>query len=95
LKFDKMIEIFEKNNIIKPIGEIPEWPKGTDCKSVGLYLRRFESCSHHQAFPSEMTGGPVLRSFNVGWLGLPLLTIMVVLKYAGIAQLVERQPSKL
>ena len=24
-------------------GEVPEWPKGADCKSAGLCLRRFES----------------------------------------------------
>jgi hypothetical protein len=29
-------------------GEVPEWLKGTDCKSVDLYLRRFESCPRHQ-----------------------------------------------
>ena len=26
-------------------GEIPEWSKGADCKSVGLRLRRFKSFS--------------------------------------------------
>ncbi len=31
-------------------GEVPEWPKGTDCKSVGDRLRRFESSPpHHSA----------------------------------------------
>lgn len=28
-------------------GGIPKRPNGTDCKSVGLFLRRFESCSPH------------------------------------------------
>ena len=28
-------------------GGIPEWPKGTDCKSVVGRLRRFESSSLH------------------------------------------------
>ena len=28
-------------------GEVPEWPKGTDCKSVGYRLRRFESSPLH------------------------------------------------
>ena len=28
-------------------GEIPKWPTGADCKSVGGRLRRFESCSPH------------------------------------------------
>ncbi len=29
------------------VGRVPERPKGTDCKSVGLCLRRFESCRAH------------------------------------------------
>ena len=49
-------------------GGVPERPKGADCKSAGLRLRRFESFPLHQAFAE---------------------------KFAGIAQLVERQPSKL
>ncbi len=28
-------------------GEIPKWPTGADCKSAGVRLRRFESCSPH------------------------------------------------
>ncbi len=31
-------------------GEIPEWSKGADCKSVGLRLRRFKSFSPHRPF---------------------------------------------
>src|ERR1700686_988914 len=50
-------------------GEVPEWPKGSDCKSDGLCLRRFESSPLHQ--------------------------FTTVLGGAGIAQLVEREPSKL
>ncbi len=42
-------------------GGIPKWPNGADCKSVVGRLRRFESCSPHNA---------------------------------GVAQLVERHPSK-
>ena len=44
-------------------GEVPEWPKGADCKSAAVRLRRFESSPLHH--------------------------------HAGIAQLVEREPSKL
>ena len=29
-------------------GQVPEWTKGTDCKSVGYCLRRFESSPAHQ-----------------------------------------------
>ena len=28
-------------------GEIPKWPTGLDCKSSGICLHRFESCSPH------------------------------------------------
>src|SRR6266849_370812 len=55
----------------KSRGEVPEWPKGADCKSAGLCLRRFESSPLHQYD----------RGLDVG--------------RAGIAQLVEREPSKL
>ena len=34
-------------------GEVPEWPKGTDCKSVGVRLRRFESFPPHHVVPRE------------------------------------------
>src|SRR5204862_4148726 len=30
-------------------GGVPEWPKGADCKSAGVSLRRFESFPHHSA----------------------------------------------
>ena len=36
-------------------GEVPEWPKGADCKSAGLCLRRFESSPLHQ-YDSESDG---------------------------------------
>src|SRR6476620_6167429 len=29
------------------LGRLPERPMGADCKSVGLRLRRFESCTCH------------------------------------------------
>ncbi len=29
------------------IGQVPKWPKGTDCKSVALVLQRFESSPAH------------------------------------------------
>ena len=31
--------------IFVKIGSMPEWLKGTDCKSVGLHLRWFKSSS--------------------------------------------------
>src|SRR5207249_10199939 len=30
-------------------GGVPEWPKGADCKSAGVSLRRFEPFPHHSA----------------------------------------------
>ena len=30
-------------------GGVPEWPKGTDCKSVGVRLRRFKSSPLHHS----------------------------------------------
>src|ERR1700741_3569146 len=40
-------------------GRLPERPMGADCKSVGLRLHRFESCTCHQGqrvFPATATG---------------------------------------
>ena len=37
---------------IGSLGEILKRPTRTDCKSVGLYLRRFESCSPHKTLSS-------------------------------------------
>ena len=57
---------------------MPEWLKGTDCKSVAERLRRFKSFSIHPLAPEGRFAGPPGP-------GHP----------AGVAQLVERQPSKL
>lgn len=50
-------------------GEIPEWSKGADCKSVGLRLRRFKSFSPHSLLIVE---GAFLsvdwRSYRGGYL---------------------------
>jgi hypothetical protein len=77
--FFKIFELYKKGySFANPLnaegqnlhfGEIPKRPTGTDCKSVDLCLRRFESCSPHQ--------------FDFSFFA------------AGVAQLVERQPSKL
>ena len=53
-----------------PFGRVPEWPKGTDCKSV---VSDFEGSN-----PSPSTGA--LQGLG---------------RFAGVAQLVELQPSKL
>ena len=44
------VTVHERKNfgiLLIPKGRVPERPKGTDCKSVGLCLRRFESCRAH------------------------------------------------
>src|SRR6478735_3343000 len=38
------------------LGRLPERPMGADCKSVGLRLRRFESCTCH-ASQAPFRGG--------------------------------------
>ena len=38
----------------KVLGEMPERPKGADCKSAGVCLRRFESFSPHRRECSSM-----------------------------------------
>ena len=36
-------------------GKVPKWLNGSDCKSDGLRLHRFESCSSHHHGPSGAT----------------------------------------
>jgi hypothetical protein len=38
-------------------GEVPEWPKGADCKSAGVCLRRFESSPLHQQLRGNSSVG--------------------------------------
>ena len=62
---------------VRKLGGVPEWPKGSDCKSDGASLRRFESFPHHA--PQSECVADLYRGGT----------------YAGVAQLVERKPSKL
>jgi hypothetical protein len=39
--------VHARSGFVVSIGEVPEWPKGTDCKSVGVSLRRFETSPPH------------------------------------------------
>ena len=41
-------------------GEVPEWPKGADCKSAGVSLRRFESS------PLHINDDQYVASFDAG-----------------------------
>ena len=44
-------------------GRVPEWLKGTDCKSVGECLRRFDSSPAHQS-----AGGGLERDESREWI---------------------------
>ena len=66
-----------------------EWLKATDCKSVLVRVRRFESYSAH-----------IILMLQHGYAATILFCIVVTVLagkavLAGVAQLVERQPSKL
>ena len=60
-------------------GGLPEWPKGAGCKPAGLCLRWFKSNTLHRSR---------LGRFDE-------LNLKFRRSTAGVAQLVERQPSKL
>ena len=48
-------QVVRSNRIVGFRGEMPEWLKGTDCKSVGERLRWFESTSpHHRAGVTQL-----------------------------------------
>ncbi len=69
-------------------GGIPKWPTGADCKSVGVSLRRFESCSPHKQkfkFKKRISIKLKHKEQKFGFRNL---------NHAGVAQLVERHPSK-
>ena len=86
-------------------GEVPERPKGADCKSAGERLRRFESSPLHSDLQSDpLTNDETMRcgsssdgrarAFQARGRGfdsrLPLVTVMNVgSAYAHVAQVVE------
>ena len=72
-------------------GGVPEWPKGTDCKSVVIRLRRFKSSPLHQT--RAMTEGAPFRRCDMA-VG-DSATVRGLRRWAGIAQRLEHQPSKL
>jgi hypothetical protein len=63
-------------------GEVPEWPKGTDCKSVGVSLRRFETSPPHHF---------LLQIVEYGFYILIKSAIRNLQSIAGIAQLARAQ----
>ncbi len=90
------------------LGGVPEWSKGTDCKSVGdafggsnpppttnhlfvAYCRRFRTIFQRDRVTTQplIADGPV-------WVSVySLMGRSIVWCRAGVAQLVELQPSKL
>ena len=60
-------------------GGVPKRPTGADCKSAGSRLRRFESFPHHPVRVEPEDGAGRKGEQRI----------------AGVAQLVERKPSKL
>ena len=73
------------------VGEILKRPTRTDCKSVDLCLHRFESCSPHGLFGDLA----ILRFGFAGSKTTKSQNLQIFQWFAGVAQLVERQPSKL
>lgn len=72
-------------------GGIPEWPKGTDCKSVVGRLRRFESSSlHHKMLQSlqlrHSPRRPPVDRTGVG-LAVAISKNLIRVELAGVAQL--------
>ena len=61
-------------------GGLPEWPKGADCKSAGIAFDG--SNPSPSTTPNTLRGVWTRRESPAG-------------RIAGVAQLVERQPSKL
>ena len=62
-------------------GGVPKRPTGADCKSAGSRLRRFESFPHHYEGSETIEVEPAITGETK--------------RTAGVAQLVERKPSKL
>jgi hypothetical protein len=50
----------------KSPGGLPERPKGADCKSVGVCLRRFEPCTRHHRASRGPKPAPDLRKRGTG-----------------------------
>src|SRR5258706_9230159 len=71
-------------------GGLPEWPKGADCKSAGYAFDGSNPSPSTPNFPEFSI--PELKTAPPSHLLHPPRNALVV---AGVAQLLERQPSKL
>ncbi len=73
-------------------GEVPERSKGTDCKSVAGWLRRFESSSPHHisAGVAQLARASAFQAEGRGFESrFPLHIFCGIKKYAHVAQSVE------
>jgi hypothetical protein len=72
-----------------------EWLKATDCKSVLARVRRFESFSAHKILNFQSLVKQTKSSLTIeNKVKLSCVTCFQI-EFAEVAQLVERQPSKL
>ena len=72
-------------------GEVPEWPKGADCKSAGVSLRRFESSPLHAATLRRCGSSSVgrARAFQARGRGFDSRLPLVASSCAHVAQSAE------
>src|SRR5215813_4955247 len=72
-------------------GEVPEWPKGADCKSAGVSLRRFESSPLHAATLGRCGSSSVgrARAFQARGRGFDSRLPLVASSCAHVAQSAE------
>ena len=80
-----------KSEIRNRMGARRSWRDGADCKSVALLLNRFESYHPHNRVMNDKWWNDKSHLVAIHHFSIHHLS----LKYAGVAQLVEHQPSKL
>ena len=71
-------------------GGVPEWLKGTDCKSVVKWLRRFKSSPHHHKTKNLRLTFKKIGDNQIHILFVIIKNVWFLNFYqAGVAQLVE------
>ncbi len=87
---DTSEQISDPDILIILHGQVPKRPKGTDCKSVALALRRFESYPAHQNFPTRKILVAPKRALNAPTRGIASesaynkIVASVVSRYANV-----------
>jgi hypothetical protein len=64
--------------ILFPRGELPEWPMGTDCKSVSESLRWFESNTHHHSAFMERISNNVHNKREMSKILIAIACLLIV-----------------